>query len=66
MTFASASAVAILGIWLLVALALIDAWTVRQLASELCLFTFCLIVLCSAVPTLHASWATRPIADDDD
>ncbi len=62
--FASATAAALLGIWLLVGLALLGNWPALTLILALRSLAFYLMVLYAAVPTLHASWSTRPIDDD--
>lgn len=61
--FATVSATAICGIWLILGLALLGNWDRSALLQILSAFTWYLMTLYSAVPTLHASWATRPIED---
>jgi len=63
-TFACVSAVAVCGIWLMLGLAVLGNWDRSALLQILSAFTWYLMTLYSAVPTLHASWATRPIAED--
>jgi hypothetical protein len=62
--FASVTVAAMLGIWLLIGLALLGRWPALTLVLALRSLAFYLIVLYSAVPTLHASWSTDPIEDD--
>jgi hypothetical protein len=62
--FASVSFAAVLGIWLSIALALLGNWNRESLIQVLCALTFYLLTLYSSVPTLHASWATRPVGED--
>lgn len=62
--FASASAMAVLGIWLMIGLALLGDWDRARLIQALSAFAFYLLTLYLAVPTLHASWTTRPIVED--
>lgn len=63
-TFACVSVVAVCGIWLTLGLALVDNWNRSVLLQILSAFSLYLVTLYSAVPTLHASWATRPISED--
>lgn len=63
--FAAVSMAAFAGIWLVVGLALIGDWPRFTILDQLRSLGFYLITLHSAVPTLHASWATRPVAEDD-
>ncbi len=62
--FATVTFAAFLGIWLLLGLALLDNWSRDTLIGQLANFAYMLFVLYLTVPTLHASWATRPIAED--
>ncbi|MBO9714191.1 hypothetical protein [Sphingomonas sp.] len=62
--FATMSAVALGGIWLLIAMAALGRWPLSTLIVELNALAVVLLTLYSAVPTLHASWATRPLAED--
>ncbi len=62
--FASVSFTAFVGIWLLIGLAYIDRWDMFALTMQLRNFGHYLLILYFAVPTLHASWATRPIGED--
>lgn len=64
-TFASISAAAILGIWLIVGLGLLGAWPREILLGQISVLSLYLFTLYSAVPTLYSSWATRPISEDD-
>ncbi|MES2442055.1 MAG: hypothetical protein V4574_04430 [Pseudomonadota bacterium] len=54
-----------LGLWLVIALALLGNWTRDVLIQLLVMLAFLLPVIWTAAPTLHASWATRPLADDE-
>jgi hypothetical protein len=65
-TFAAISGVAVAGTWLLCWLALSRAWTGTDIARALSSVAFYLMALLSGLPTLYASWATRPIDDEDD
>ena len=62
--FATITFTAYLGIWVLIGLAAIDRWTTLQLIDQLRNFAHMLFVLYLAVPTLQASWAMRPVAED--
>jgi len=62
--FATVSAASVLGIWLLLGLALLDNWSRDTLITQLANFAYMLFVLYLTVPTLHASWATQPMAED--
>ena len=63
--FAAVSMAAFAGIWLVIGLALIGDWSRFAILDQLRSLGFYLITLHSAVPTLHASWATQPVAGDD-
>lgn len=63
--FAMVSLTAFTGIWLVVGLALIGEWTRFAILDQLRSLGFYLITLHFAVPTLYASWATRPVGEDD-
>ncbi|MEG3151172.1 hypothetical protein U1769_14870 [Sphingomonas sp. ZT3P38] len=56
--------VAGLGLFTLVGLTLMSRWNIWTQAIELAALAFYLMSLWSTVPTLHASWATRPIEDE--
>ena len=62
--FAVMSAVAVLGLFLLVGLSVADAWTRTILLREMAALVLYLMSLWSIVPTLQASWATDPIEGD--
>ena len=62
--FAAVSMAAFAGIWLVIGLALVGDWSRLAILDQLRSLGFYLITLHSAVPTLHASWATRPVDDD--
>lgn len=63
--FATISIVAFLGIWLLVGVTVTEGLTRDALLRAMTSFGLYLLSLYSAVPTLYASWTTRPIIDDD-
>jgi hypothetical protein len=63
--FAAVSMAAFVGIWVVIGLALIGDWPRFAILDQLRSLGFYLITLHSAVPTLHASWATQPVAEDD-
>ena len=62
--FATVSFVTFIGIWLMLGLTLLDHWSREALIAQLANFTYMLFVLYLTVPTLHASWATRPVEED--
>ena len=62
--FAAVSVAAFAGIWLIVGLALVGDWPRVVILDQLRSLGFFLATLHSAVPTLHASWATQPVEDD--
>jgi hypothetical protein len=62
--FASVSAVAVIGIWLLMGFALLGNWSALTLILALRSLSFYLMTLYAAVPTLYASWSTQPIDED--
>jgi hypothetical protein len=62
--FAAVSMAAFAGIWLVIGLALVGDWPRVAILDQLRALGFYLITLHAAVPTLHASWATRPLDDD--
>lgn len=64
-TFAAISVVAVFGSWLLVALIALDQWPRERMIWSLAGFSFYLMTLFQVLPTLHASWATRPIEDEE-
>jgi asparagine N-glycosylation enzyme membrane subunit Stt3 len=59
--FATISFVAVVGLLLLIGLTLLNRWKIDTLIFDLAMFTFFLILLWEIIPTLHASWATRPL-----
>lgn len=63
-TFATISIVAVLGLWLLAGLALVNDWKSDTLALDMSALSLFLLSLWEIVPTLHASWATRPLEDE--
>ncbi|MEI5688887.1 hypothetical protein [Sphingomonas kyungheensis] len=54
------------GIWLTVSLMAMQIWSAAVAQQELISFAFYMMALFGAVPTLHASWHTRPLADEDE
>lgn len=63
-TFATISIVAVLGLWLLAGLALVNDWKSDTLALDMAALSLFLLSLWEIIPTLHASWATRPLEDE--
>lgn len=63
-TFATISLVAVLGLLLLIGLALLDGWKIETLIFNMVGLILFLISLWEIIPTLHASWATRPLEDE--
>lgn len=63
-TFATISLVAVLGLLLLIGLALLDGWKIETLIFAMVGFMLFLISLWEIIPTLDASWASRPIEDE--
>ena len=63
-TFATISLVAVLGLLLLMGLALLDRWKIETLIFNMVGLVLFLISLWEIIPTLHASWASRPIEDE--
>ena len=62
--FATISLVAVLGLLLLMGLALLDFWKIETLIFYMMGLSIFLISLLAIIPTLHASWATRPLEDE--
>lgn len=58
------SAVAILALVALTGLALIEPWDRNRLLFMMPVLSFYLLCLLLTIPTLYASWATRPIEDE--
>jgi hypothetical protein len=52
------------GIWLTVGLLAMQVWSALVTQQELTALAFYMMALFSAVPTLHASWHTRPLNDE--
>jgi hypothetical protein len=63
--FASVSVAAMLGIWLVVGAALLTGLNGLTMFAQLRALAFTLMTLYAAVPTLYASWATRPIGEEE-
>jgi len=62
--FATISIVAVIGLLLLIGLTLLNRWTIETLIFVLGAFVLYLFLLWEIIPTLHASWATRPLEDE--
>jgi len=62
--FATVSFVAIFGIWTVLGLAVIGDWSRSVLLGQMANLNYLLFVIYLAVPTLQASWATQPMAED--
>lgn len=65
-TFAAISAISIFGLVLLCWLTLSQAWSAPDSLRALTSSAVYLMTMWSSVPTLHASWATRPIDEEED
>lgn len=52
------------GIWLTVGLLAMQVWSALVAQQELTALAFYMMALFSGVPTLHASWRTRPLNDE--
>lgn len=63
--FAAATGAACLGIMFIAGLSLLDRWPSTRIITHLTALVFLLLLLVSAVPTLHASWTTQPIDDEE-
>jgi hypothetical protein len=63
-TFMAISGIAILALIALAGLALVDRWDRERVIFSLPALAFYLLCLLVTVPTLYASWATRPIEDE--
>lgn len=53
------------GVWLTVGLLAMQAWPAPVAQQALTALAFYMMALFSAVPTLHASWRTRPLSDEE-
>jgi len=62
--FATISLVSVVGVSLIMSLTLIERWEIGTLLFDLAGFILFLFSLWEVIPTLHASWATRPIEDE--
>lgn len=62
--FAATSFVAIVALLALTGLALIEPWDRNRLIFMMPVLAFYLLCLLLTIPTLYASWATRPIEDE--
>ncbi|MET0308241.1 MAG: hypothetical protein ABW023_05995 [Sphingomonas sp.] len=63
--FASVTFASFIGIWLLIGLALAQHWDGFALAMQLRNLVHYLVVFYFTVPTLHASWATQPVGEEE-
>ncbi|NIJ21396.1 hypothetical protein FHS95_003099 [Sphingomonas naasensis] len=62
--YATVSVAALIGMWLILGLAVIGDWPRERILWQLAGLPFYLLTLHLVVPTLHASWAIRPVEDD--
>jgi hypothetical protein len=62
---ASVAGAGFVGVWLTVAMLAMQVWPAPVAQQELTGLAFYMMSLFSAVPTLHASWTTKPLRDDD-
>jgi hypothetical protein len=62
--FAAISIVTVIGLSLLMGLTLLERWRIETLLFDMAGFILFLISLWEIIPTLHASWATRPLEDE--
>ena len=62
--FATIGVVAILGLFALAGAAALRDWPRITLLKAMVALAFYLLALLTTVPTLHASWKTRPIPDE--
>lgn len=53
------------GVWLTAGLLAANTWPASVAQQELMALGFYMMALFSAVPTLHASWRTQPLVDED-
>lgn len=53
------------GIWLTVGMLATELWSAPVAQQELTALAFYMMALFSAVPTLHASWRTRPLGEEE-
>lgn len=62
--FATLSFAAIFGIWTVLGFAVLADWNRDVLLGQIANLNYLLFVIYLAVPTLQASWATRPVEED--
>jgi MFS family permease len=62
--FVAIGIVAVLGLFALAGAAAVRDWSRDLLLREMVALTLYLLALFTTLPTLHASWKTRPIPDD--
>ena len=63
--FSALAAVAVIGLWAIVGLSLVQGWTADALRSTIMMLAFVLATIYTAGPTCYASWARVPIDDED-
>jgi len=63
--FSALAAVAVIGLWAIVGLSLVQGWTADALRSTIMKLAFVLATIYTAGPTCYASWARAPIDDED-
>jgi hypothetical protein len=63
--FSALAAVAVISLWLIIGLSLVQAWTVDALRWTAMKLAFLLATIYTAGPTCYASWAQTPIGDED-
>lgn len=62
---AAVAAAGFAGVWLTVGMLAMHAWPALVAQQQLTALAFYTMALFSAVPTLHASWRTRPFNDEE-
>ena len=62
--FSALAAVAVIGLWAIVGLSLVQGWTADALRSTVMKLAFVLATIYTAGPTCYASWARAPIDED--
>lgn len=62
---AAVTAVGFAGIWVTIGMLAMQVWPAIVAQQELTALAFYMMALFSAVPTLHASWRTRPLGDEE-
>ncbi len=64
--FGTISAVAFVGLFVLIALTVLQNWPLHTLLRAMMALAFYFLVIYATVPTLYASWATSLPLDEDD